>query len=45
MVGVRSLWRSNGREGKSREWPVGIMCVCVRGVGGVHACVCVCVTD
>lgn len=29
MVGVRSLWRQNGREGKSREWLLGIICVCV----------------
>lgn len=34
--GVSSLWRQSGREGKSREWLVGV-CVCVGG--GVHVCV------
>lgn len=35
---VRSLWRENGRVGKSGEWLVGIMCGV--GVGGVRGCVC-----
>lgn len=35
--GFRSLWRENGRVGKSGEWLAGIMV----GVGGVCGCVCV----
>lgn len=28
----RSLWIQNGRQGKLKEWPVGIVCVCARVV-------------
>lgn len=38
MGGFRSLWRENGRVGKSGEWLAGIMCGV--GVGGVCGCVC-----
>lgn len=45
MGGFSSLWRENGRVGKSGEWLAGIMCGV--GVGGVCGCVCadVCVYD